>query len=110
MGVVLVFRVAAGMSVLLGTVCAFASPSGELKKLSIKERQALAATSVPNHPERLADAPASIFVITPEAIRRSGATTLPEALRLAPNLLVAQTGAASYSISARGFNIPDALA
>jgi iron complex outermembrane receptor protein len=82
----------------------------DLKKLSIEELQNMQVTSVGKHPERLADAPASIFVITSEAIRNSGATTLPEVLRLAPNLLVAQTGAATYSISARGFNIPDALA
>src|SRR6185369_14049214 len=46
----------------------------------------------------------SVFVITTEDIRRSGATSLPEALRLAPNLQVAQVSASGYAISARGFN------
>jgi len=54
--------------------------------------------------ERLADAPASIYVITNEDIRRSGVTSLPEALRLAPNLQVARSSASGYAISARGFN------
>src|SRR5881394_3853472 len=57
-----------------------------------------------------ADAPASIFVITAEDIRRSGAIRLAEALRLAPNLEVAQSNASSYAISARGFNQPSAIA
>jgi iron complex outermembrane receptor protein len=61
-------------------------------------------TSVSRRAESLADAPASIFVITPDDIRRSGATTLAEALRLAPNLQVARIDAGQYAISARGFN------
>ena len=56
------------------------------------------------HSERLFDAPASIYVISSEDIRRSGATTLPEVLRLAPNLQVARVDAGQQSISARGFN------
>ena len=55
-------------------------------------------------PERLADAAAAVYVITRDDIRRAGATTLPEALRLAPNLQVARTSSNSYAISARGFN------
>ena len=50
------------------------------------------------------DAAASIFVITADDIRRSGVSSLPEALRLAPNLQVARVSANSYAISARGFN------
>ena len=55
-------------------------------------------------PESVANAPAAIYVITSEDIRRSGAVTLPEALRLAPSLQVAQSDAGQYAISARGFN------
>ncbi len=76
----------------------------DLADLSIEELGNIQVTSVSKHPERLADAPASIFVITGEDIRRSGATRLPEALRLAPNLEVARASASSYAISARGFN------
>src|SRR5712671_2564414 len=76
----------------------------DLADLSIEELGNIQVTSVSKHTERLADAPASIFVITGEDIRRSGATRLAEALRLAPNLEVARVSASSYAISARGFN------
>jgi iron complex outermembrane receptor protein len=61
-------------------------------------------TSVSRKAESLADAPAAIFVITGDEIRRSAATTLPEALRLAPNLQVSRVDARNYAISSRGFN------
>jgi iron complex outermembrane receptor protein len=76
----------------------------DIADLSIEELSNIPVTSVSRHAERLADAPASIFVITGEDIRRSGATRLPEALRLAPNLEVARQNASTYAISARGFN------
>src|SRR5712692_6270251 len=82
----------------------------DLADLSIEELGNIQITSVSKHSERLADAPASIFVITGEDIRRSGATRLPEALRLAPNLEVARINASSYAISARGFNQPSGIA
>jgi len=75
-----------------------------LADLSLEELAGLEITSVSRRPERLSDAAASVYVITAEAIRRSGATTLTQALRLAPNLQVAQTGASQFAISARGFN------
>ena len=75
----------------------------ELAELSLEQLANLQITSVSKRPERLADAPASVFIITGEDIRRSGATTLPQALRLAPNLEVARRDASQYSISARGF-------
>jgi iron complex outermembrane receptor protein len=80
-----------------------ATPSG-LASLSFDELASLTVTSVSKRPEPWATAAASIFVITGEDIRRSGVTTLPEALRLAPNLHVAQASASSYAISARGLN------
>jgi iron complex outermembrane receptor protein len=61
-------------------------------------------TSVAKRAEPLSDALAAIVVITAEEIRRSGATTLPEALRLAPSLQVARVDSTQYAISARGFN------
>jgi iron complex outermembrane receptor protein len=76
----------------------------DLADLSIEELGNIQVTSVSKHAERLADASASIFVITGDDIRRAGATRLPEALRLAPNLEVARANASSYAISARGFN------
>jgi iron complex outermembrane recepter protein len=81
-----------------------ASEPPEFADLSLEELANIEITSVSRRPESLADAPASIFVITGEQIRRSGATTLPEALRLAPNLQVARGDARNYAITARGFN------
>lgn len=76
----------------------------ELQRLSIEELAELQVTSVSRRPESLADAPASIFVITGRDIRRSGARSLPEALRLAPNLMVQQVDSRSWSVTARGFS------
>jgi iron complex outermembrane receptor protein len=77
---------------------------GSVAELSLEELANLEVTSVSRRAEPLADAPASIFVITAEDIRRSGATNLAEALRLAPNLQVARLDAGQYAITARGFN------
>jgi len=76
----------------------------DLADLSLEELGNIQITSVSKRAERLSDAAASVFVITGEDIRRSGVTNLPEALRLAPNLQVAQVNANGYAISARGFN------
>ena len=80
-------------------------PSAEdLAGMSLEELGEVEVTTVSRHAERLLDAPASVYVISAEEIRRSGATTLPEVLRLAPNLEVARVSASGYAISARGFN------
>ncbi len=76
----------------------------DLRALSIEQLADIQVTSVARRPQRLADAPAAIYVIDHDDIVRSGALTLPEILRLAPNLQVAQTGAGQYVITARGFN------
>src|SRR3989442_11506939 len=100
------WRNALVLSALLASAAFSAEPqrSPDLADLSIEELGNIQVTSVSKHAERLLDAPAAIFVITGEDIRRSGATRLPEALRLAPNLEVARASASSYAISARGFN------
>ncbi|HEU4470963.1 MAG TPA: TonB-dependent receptor [Flavisolibacter sp.] len=76
----------------------------EIKKLSVEELMNLEVTLVSRIPERLNEAASAIQVITNEDIRRSGATNVAEALRLAPNLQVAQYSASVWIISARGFN------
>jgi iron complex outermembrane receptor protein len=78
--------------------------TADLADLSLEELANIEITSVSRRAERLADAPASIYVITGEDIRRSGATSLPEVLRLAPNLQVARIDSRQYAITARGFN------
>jgi len=76
----------------------------DLSQLSIEELANVPVTSVSKSAEPLSDAAAAIYVISHEEIRRSGATTLPEILRLAPNLEVAQVSGSGYAITARGFN------
>ena len=80
------------------------SRAADLVDLSLEQLANIEVTSVSGRAERLADAPASIYVITNDDIRRSGATSLPEALRLTPNLQVARSSSSGYAISARGFN------
>ncbi len=75
-----------------------------LADLSLEQLSNIEVTSVSGRAESLQDAPASIYVITADDIRRSAAVTLPQALRLAPNLQVAQLSGGQYAISARGFN------
>jgi iron complex outermembrane receptor protein len=74
------------------------------KKLSLQELMDLEVTSVSRRPEKLSDTASAIQVITGDDIRRSGASSIPEALRLATNLHVAQKNTQSWAISARGFN------
>ncbi|MEN3330272.1 MAG: iron complex outerrane recepter protein [Acidobacteriota bacterium] len=82
-----------------------AAPSPQsLKTLSIEDLMSLEVTSVSRRPEKISRTASAIQVITTEDIRRSGATTLPEVLRLVSNLHVAQVDASQWAISARGFN------
>ena len=74
------------------------------KKMSLAELMNQDVTSVTKQPEPFADAPAAIQVITGDEIHSSGASSIPEALRLADNLEVAQKNSHDWGISARGFN------
>src|SRR5580693_6948590 len=80
------------------------SSIGELKQLNVEDLMNVEVTSVTRHPEKLIEAASAIQVITQEDIRRSGASSIPEALRLADNLQVAQKNSHDWDISARGFN------
>ncbi len=82
--------------------------TSSLKTLSIEDLMNLEVTSVSKRGEPLSDAAASVYVITREEILNSGARSLPDILRLAPNLQVAQITSSSFAITARGFNGPAA--
>ncbi len=91
----------------LGFHCAVSAneyDTDTLVDFSLEQLTNLKVTSVSKKTEKLSEAAASIYVISAEDIRRNGATTIPEALRLAPNLQVARVDADRYAISARGFN------
>lgn len=80
-------------------------PTGvELVGLSLEDLGKIKVTSVSRKSESLSDAAAAIHVITQEDIRRSGVTSLPEALRMAPGLDVARANSRQWAISSRGFN------
>jgi len=105
---------------LLGTVCLAAHATGasaqdvpapavqqasqDLSTLSIEELAQLPVSSASKREEPLSGVPTAMFVITGDEIVDSGATSLPEALRLAPNLQVQQVNGFEYAITARGFN------
>jgi iron complex outermembrane receptor protein len=75
-----------------------------LKSLSIEELMNLEVTSVSKTLAPLSTAAAAIYVITHQDVVRSGATSIPEVLRLAPNLHVVQISPSNYTITARGFS------
>lgn len=81
-----------------------ATSPATLKSLSLEELTDIEVTSVSRRPEKLSKVASAIQVITSEDIRRSGASSLPEALRLADNLDVAQKNSHDWAITARGFN------
>ncbi|PWU13954.1 MAG: TonB-dependent receptor [Verrucomicrobia bacterium] len=76
----------------------------QLKGLQLEELVSLQVSALSRRPERLLDSPSAAQVATGEDIRRSAATSLPEALRLFPNLQVDQVDSQQWAISARGFN------
>lgn len=96
---------AAGLAISASPALAQQGDSLEaLKRLSLDQLMNIEVTSVSRRPERLAQTASAIQVITQEEIRQSGASSLPEVLRLAANLQVAQVDARQWAISARGFN------
>jgi iron complex outermembrane recepter protein len=72
--------------------------------LSLDELLSLEVTSVSKKSQPISEAAAAVFVITSEDIRRSGVTTIPDALRMVPGVQVLQVDANKWAISARGFS------
>lgn len=72
--------------------------------LSLEELINIKVTSVSKKEEKLNDAAAAIFVLSNDDLRRSGATSVADALRLVPGLQVASIDAGTWAVSARGFN------
>jgi iron complex outermembrane recepter protein len=83
-----------------------AQAQDSLKRLSLEELMNIEVTSVSRSPQELSKTASAIQVITQTDIRRSGATRLPEVLRLASNLEVDQLDSTQWAISSRGFNSP----
>jgi iron complex outermembrane receptor protein len=80
------------------------SSTNSVADLSLEDLVNLKVTSVSKKEEKLEDAAAAIFVLSNDDIRRSGATTVADALRLVPGLQVASIDSGNWAVSARGFN------
>src|SRR5581483_12040179 len=79
-------------------------PTEDLSNLSIEQLANIQVRSASKRPQPLSDAPAALYVIDHEQIVRSGAVTIPEILRLAPNLQVYQTSPSNWVVTARGLD------
>lgn len=94
------------LALAVATAAAQAAPSADdpqtLLALSLDQLGDVQVTATSRRASRLSDTPASVFVIHGDDVRQLGIRTLPEALRLAPNLHVAQINASGYAVSARG--------
>ena len=78
-------------------------PPLALKRLSVEELMAQQVVSVSRKPEALGEAASDVFLIRGQSVTTTGATSLPELLRLATNLFVAQSSSSQWAINARGF-------
>ena len=81
-----------------------ASSGNDIANKSIEELMNIDVTSVSRKEQKLSKIPAAVYVITQQAIERSGADTIPDLLRMVPGVQVAQVEADRWAISVRGFN------
>jgi iron complex outermembrane recepter protein len=83
-----------------------ASPDKDLTSLSLEElmKVNVSVTTAARRAQRLGDVASAVYVLTADDIKRSGARTIPDALRLVPGMQVAQIDANKWAVSARGFN------
>ncbi|NOY45446.1 MAG: TonB-dependent receptor [Deltaproteobacteria bacterium] len=95
---------AIGVGVVLLSVTAAAAGNRSLLDLDLRDLSEVEVTSVSRKPQKLSETPAAVYVITGDEIRRSGATTLAEALRLAPGVEVARINASTWAVTIRGGN------
>jgi len=86
------------------TETASGSETEELINLSLAELLQVTVTSVSRKPQALSTSPAAIFVVSQDDIRRSGARTIPDVLRMVPGIQVAQVDASTWAVTARGSN------
>lgn len=93
----------AALVLLTSQTVALCQTSADLTELSLEDLLNIEVTSVARREQKLSQSASAVYVITQEDIRRSGVTTLPDALRLAPGVQVAQIDGARWSVSIRGF-------
>ena len=104
-----------GLTLISGKVCGQSSPPAQqsvvlsgrdrdLSQVSIEDLMNIEVTSVSKKEQKMSQAAAAIFVITQEDILRSGATKIPDLLRMVPGMDVSQINANDWAVSARGFD------
>jgi len=100
------FFLAGCLGTLLAVTVAAQVPQNipDVTSITLEDLMNLQVTSVSKRTQKLANAAAAIFVITQEDIRRSGASSIPEALRMVPGLEVARIDENKWAIGSRGFN------
>lgn len=76
----------------------------DVTAMSVEDLMNMQVTSVSKRAQKVADAPAAVFVITQEDIQRSGARNIPELLKMVPGLEVARIDENKWAIGSRGFN------
>jgi len=76
---------------------------GRLTQVSLEQLGQIEVTTASKRPVKVSQTPAAIYVVTHEDIRRSGATSIPEALRLVPGVEVARIDSNTWSLGVRGF-------
>lgn len=98
------------LAALLSFVLILAGPAAaqqkavDLANQSLEDLMNVKVVSVSKTEEKISRTAAAIFVITQADIRRSGATNIPDLLRMVPGMDVGQIDANTWAISARGFN------
>jgi iron complex outermembrane receptor protein len=92
-----------GMGSASGADSSSVDPS-ELINLSLEQLMNIEVTSVSKKAQKISHSAAAIFVIAREDIRRSGATNIPDLLRMVPGLDVARIDSSRWAVSARGFS------
>lgn len=80
------------------------SAQPKLTDLSLEDLLKIEVTSVSKRPQKISDTAAAVFVVTAEDIRRSGATSITDALRMVPGVEVARIDGQATAVTARGFN------
>src|SRR5215216_3856666 len=76
----------------------------DLALVGLEDLMKMQVVSAERKEESVVNVTGAVYVITSDDIRRSGATTLPEALRLAPGVQVSRINSTKWAVSIRGFN------
>ncbi|HEX2769723.1 MAG TPA: TonB-dependent receptor plug domain-containing protein, partial [Geobacteraceae bacterium] len=105
-GIIIVGFLAATISLCLADVGTGKTPKAPdgLSTMSIEDLMDIEVTSPGKKLQKMSDVAAAVYVISQDEIRRSGATSIPEVLRMVPGVQVARIDANKWAISVRGFD------